>query len=234
MTAAAPKFAPNPAARGMLAKLHIARKELGLAEDDYRAVLLRATGKSSAKAMSLAELDAALTEFGRLGWTPTVATRSGSDLKAGRGAPRPADHPSARKARSLWISLYNLAAVRNGSEAALEAFAARQLRVERMQWADQAKCYKLIEALKAMAERAGWDQTPPTDAPEEFLARTLMRRLITRQCEILRELGDTRRVDEIANAALFEPARAWEFLPITVHYGMATKLGHQVRKARAG
>ncbi|MDP1964000.1 MAG: hypothetical protein Q8K93_17570, partial [Reyranella sp.] len=32
------------------------------------------------------------------------------------------------------------------------------LGVERLQWADQGLVYKLIEALKAMAERAGWSQ----------------------------------------------------------------------------
>ncbi|HVY35592.1 MAG TPA: phage protein GemA/Gp16 family protein, partial [Caulobacteraceae bacterium] len=44
------------------------------------------------------------------------------------------------------------------SEHALEAFAKRQLGVDAMQWADQSMGYRLIEALKAMAERAGWSQ----------------------------------------------------------------------------
>lgn len=33
----------------LLAKIHIARKDLGLDEDTYRAVLIRITGKRSAK-----------------------------------------------------------------------------------------------------------------------------------------------------------------------------------------
>jgi phage gp16-like protein len=233
--ARAPKFAPNPAARAMIAKLHIARKDLGLSEDDYRAVLLRETGKRSAGDMTLAELDKALSAFTAQGWKAkagrTVVTFGGGK-RIGRTAAA-ADHPSARKARAMWISLWNLGAVRNSSETALETFAARQLGVERMQWADQAKCYKLIEALKAMAERAGWNQTPSPQATEQSLARELMQRLIVRQCEILREAGDPRPVAEIANSALPDPARMWMQLPIGVHYGMATRLGHSVREARA-
>lgn len=64
----------------------------------------------------------------------------------------------ARKARALWISLYQLGEVHNASDQALEAFAKRQLGCEKLAWARQSDAYKLIEALKSWAERAGWKQ----------------------------------------------------------------------------
>lgn len=152
MTRAAANFAPDPHRRSLIAKVHVARKELGLDEDTYRGVLGEVTGHASAKDCDDAQLVAVLDHFKLRGF-------SAAPRKAGKtAATRRADHPSARKARALWISLYQLGVVRNASEQALEAFAARQLKCERMQWARQSDSFRLIEALKDMAERAGWWQ----------------------------------------------------------------------------
>lgn len=148
-----------------LAKIHIARKELAIEDGAYRAMLVRITGHQSAAACNDDQLEAVLDELKAKGWKPRVV--EGAKLRGRQGLVtfddpairrRPADHPVARKARALWISLHQLGAVRNGSNAALEAFARRQLQVEVFQWADQGQGYKLIEALKAMAEREGWSQ----------------------------------------------------------------------------
>lgn len=142
-----------------LAKIHIARKELAIEDGAYRAMLERITGSRSAAGLSDNQLEAVLDELKAKGWTPTVISGSAAPRPGPSGAARrPADHPVARKARALWISLHQLGAVRNGSNAALEAFACRQLGVEVFQWADQSQGFKLIEALKAMAEREGWSQ----------------------------------------------------------------------------
>ncbi|RHW17179.1 regulatory protein GemA [Sphingomonas gilva] len=170
----------NPAQqrrRGMLAKIHIAQKQLGLTEDDYRAVLIRVTGLDSAGAMSDAELERVVAELTRLGF------RAKADGKA-----KPAMHPVALKARAMWISLHQLGVVENPSEQALEAFAARQLGVVKWHWANQAWGYKLIEALKAMAQRAGWDQHLEGVAPAAK-ARILKRRLAERLFAMLKHEG---------------------------------------------
>lgn len=146
-TARAARF--DPAAKDrrlMIAKIHVAKKEMGLTEDDYRAMLITATGKASSANCSLSELRAMVEAMKAKGFKPKPSSR---------GA---ADHPAAVKARALWISLFHLGAIDNPSEEALEAFAKRQLKVARLQWANQANSYKLIEALKAMAERHGWEQ----------------------------------------------------------------------------
>jgi phage gp16-like protein len=155
--------------KSLLAKIHIAKKDLGLDDDTYRDVLEAATGKRSAAGLTGGELVAVVKHFEARGWKPSVV-KGGKAGAAASGRPaRRADHPVARKARALWISLHQLGVVENSSEQALEAFAKRQLGVDRLQWADQGQGFKLIEALKRMAEReADWDQS---GSVEEIKAR---------------------------------------------------------------
>jgi phage gp16-like protein len=151
----------NQHRRALLAKVHLAKKELGLQEDDYRAILLRVTSRTSAGECSEAELARVVEELKAKGFRPKPATGRKPGVAGRRAAPgrvAAADHPVARKARALWISLHQLGAIENASEQALEAFARRQLGVERMQWMNQALGYRLVEALKAIAERHGWAQ----------------------------------------------------------------------------
>ena len=148
-TAAPARFPANPRRRAMTAKIHVAKKQLQLADDDYRQILIDEAGHASAADCSDAELEKVIRRFEALGFKPIA--------KAG-AATRPAQHPVARKARALWISLYHLGAVDKPSEQALEAFAKRQLKCDRLVWANQSHGYKLIEALKAMAQRHGWPQ----------------------------------------------------------------------------
>lgn len=175
MTAAA--LMRRPGRNPRLAKIHIARKELRLDDGTYRAILERLTGRTSSAECTDAQLDRVLDEFKAKGWTPTVVAGSAlASPTAGDRRPRRADHPAAGKARALWISLHRLAVIRDPSEAGLEAFARRQLKVDRLQWADQGQVYKLIEALKAMAERAGWSQEVAGVAPDQH-GRVLRARL---------------------------------------------------------
>ena len=172
-----------------LAKVQIARKETGIHEDDYRGMLERITGQRSAKGLSDAQLGLVLDEFKtRHGWKPSIV-KGGKTAAPGR-KPVPAEHPSAKKARALWISLWQLGVIRNKSEEGLEAFAQAQLGCERMAWADQQQMYKLVEALKAMAQRAGWSQTVRGDP--KYRTHQLVRNLVELQCT---KLGIARPAD---------------------------------------
>ncbi|QRY97277.1 regulatory protein GemA [Sphingomonas paucimobilis] len=93
-----------------------------------------------------------------------------------RGNPAIADHPAARKARAMWISLHLLKAINDPSDRALEAFGRRQLHCDKLQWANQSLVYRLVEALKAIAERHGWDQSV-AGLPSNAVAINLKRRL---------------------------------------------------------
>lgn len=159
MTAALANPALDPRRRRLLAMVHIAPKQLRMDDDDYRTVLMRVTGRTSAGDCNAAQLDQLIAEFRRLGFKAD-APRPGT-----RTRPPRADHALARKARVMWISLAHLCAVREAPEDAiradkgLEAFAQRQLGCARFQWANQNQADKLVEALKAWAERHGWDQS---------------------------------------------------------------------------
>lgn len=167
-----PRPPVSDARRAAIAKVKIAQKELGLDDDTYRDVLEAVTGRRSAADCTDAQLGRMLEHFQSKGF------------KAKPSAKGAADHPAAKKARAMWISLHQLGAVRDPSERALEAFARRQLRCERLQWADQGLTYKLIEALKAMAEREGWPQGLQGD--DDMV--TLKRRLVRAQAKKLGEL----------------------------------------------
>ncbi len=52
----------------MLAKVHVAKKQLGLTDEEYRAVLHGQYGKSSAKDLSVPQLHGLLICFQKLGW----------------------------------------------------------------------------------------------------------------------------------------------------------------------
>lgn len=131
--------------RSMIAKINIARQQLGMNEDDYRQGLFDTTGHMSLRDCTDAQLER------MLGWLKGKGFRPLPGKKA-------ASHPMALKARALWISLYHLGAVHNRSDFALEAFAKRQLGCDRLDWARQSDGYRLIEALKQMGTRAGWLQ----------------------------------------------------------------------------
>jgi phage gp16-like protein len=201
--------------RAMLAKVHLAAKELGLDEDTRRDVLERVTGQRSSADCTDAQLDELLREFRRMGWQPRPGRAAAPVART--AAPKVASSPIAMKARAMWKSLDNLGAVRNGSEQALEAFAKRQLHVDRLQWADQSQGFRLIEALKAMAEREGWSQEMAgVTRGQEVIS--LKRRLVQRQAEILgrepfRLAGMTEReLDALAreNRAAVRAARGLE------------------------
>ncbi len=138
--------------RAMIAKVQIARKKLAMDEDDYRQIVTDESGQSSLAACTDRQLDSVLDRMKALGFKPLPK----------KGSYAGAQHPMARKARALWISLHHLGVIENQSEQALEAFAKRQLDCERLVWARQGDAYRLIEALKAMAKRNGWSQFSPT------------------------------------------------------------------------
>jgi phage gp16-like protein len=156
-----PAIVRDPRRRTELTMIHVAKKDLCLADESYRAILLRLTGKESAGDLTAQERDAVLAHFRSLGW----AYKAKAPKRAG-GRPL-ADSAVALKARALWLSLYELAAIDDASESALAAFAKRQVGVDDLRWLKPDEAFKLIEALKKWCAREGY-------APDE---RTLLDRL---------------------------------------------------------
>lgn len=61
----------------MMAKVHIAKKQLNLDDDTYRDVLWRVTGKRSCKDMILSELEAVIKDMESKGFAPKAAPKHG-------------------------------------------------------------------------------------------------------------------------------------------------------------
>lgn len=125
-----------PYRRKLLARVAIARKQLALHDDSYRALLARVTGHESAKAASDAQLLAVIAEFERLG------------LKPYRKA---SEKPHVRKIFALWASMRGL--VQHPSRDALRAFVQRQTGVADPEWLSPDQANKVTEGLKAWRKR---------------------------------------------------------------------------------
>ncbi len=131
--------------RAMIAKIHIAKKEMGLDDASYRNVLKAATGKESSKDLSERELERVLGKFKELGWKPKVAATSQGAYRSSRSA-----KPNIRLIHELWNGLEIRGAV---SAAGLGAFVKRQTGVDNVEWLDTTQANKVIEGLKAWLGR---------------------------------------------------------------------------------
>ena len=127
--------------RAMIAKIHIAKKEMGLDDASYRNVLKAATGKDSSKALSERELERVLGKFRELGWKPK---RSGS---------KPSGRPHVRKIHALWSALEKAGKLRDASPAALRSFVQRQTGCDAAEFLTSREAGAVIEALKAWLNR---------------------------------------------------------------------------------
>jgi phage gp16-like protein len=123
-----------------LSKIHIAKKDLGLDDDTYRALLSRVTGQSSAKDLSPLQVAKVLSEFERLGWK----------AKQGRDKPKPA----ADKAKQVGKIEAQLAEAGRPWEYG-DGLAKRLYKVERLEWLDAKQLGGVITALAKDAKRNG-------------------------------------------------------------------------------
>lgn len=132
--------------RALLAKVHLAKKDLALTDESYRDRLFQVTGRRSAADCSDQQLVAMIESLKSIGWKDKPARRAGD---------RPlADSPQARKARAQWLSLWNLGVIEEPGERALAAFVKRQTGREDLRFCDAPQLNKVVDGLKAMLARA--------------------------------------------------------------------------------
>lgn len=130
--------------KGKLAQIHIAKAQLGLSDDEYRAILARTAGVSSAKQLTNRNVGNVLAEFRRLGFVPKPAK------KAGRKAPRP---PATRQV--VMSKVEALLADAGRPWAYADGMARRMFQVERVDWLDDDQLQRLMQALIIDAKRHG-------------------------------------------------------------------------------
>jgi phage gp16-like protein len=129
-----------------LAQIHIAKQQLGIEDDTYRAMLW-----TVARVHSAGDLDFA----GRKKVLDHLKAR-GFKVKPSKNAmtSRPlASDDQSKKIRALWLELHGAGAVRDPSEKALAAYVKRMTKVSALQWLDGSKASTVIESLKAWLER---------------------------------------------------------------------------------
>ncbi|MCW5708693.1 regulatory protein GemA [Shinella sp.] len=128
-----------------IAAIHVARKQLDLDEDVYRAKLVAITGKSSAKDMTEAERQKVLGEFRKVGFRPAPGRSAGRRQLAG---------PYAKKLQALWIAAWNLGLVDYRDDKAMLAFVKRQTGLDDTRFLHHAEDGRAaIEGLKAWLKR---------------------------------------------------------------------------------
>ena len=132
--------------RARIAKIHVAKKDLALTDDTYRAIIERITGKESSADCSDAQLEAVLAEFKRLGWKATKGTR------------RTSAKPWVRKIYAIWGDLRPL--LDDATEETLRAFVRRQTHslknpngISDPKWLDAKEGTKVIQGLEGWLGR---------------------------------------------------------------------------------
>jgi len=124
--------------------IHVARRELGMDEPTYRAMLLNAGKADSTSKMDVRALQDVLEQ----------AKRAGFKVRSGKPDRRQDTSDMGRKARALWLFLHHLGAVRDPSERALATYVRRIAKVDDMHWASGWAMASLIETMKKWAMRA--------------------------------------------------------------------------------
>lgn len=131
-----------------IAAIHVAKKQLGLDDDTYRAKLINITGIASVKDMNEDQRQKVLTVFRSEGFKPKADRRpDGRQKLSGR---------YAAKLQALWIAGWNLCVFKNRDDVALETFVKRQTGLDAVRFChDPEDARKAIEALKAILAREG-------------------------------------------------------------------------------
>lgn len=130
--------------KGKLAQIHIAKAQLGLSDEDYRAILARTAGVSSAKELTNRTVGGVMHEFRRLGFVPKPAK------KAGRKAPR-----SPRSRQNVMSKIEAMLTHAQRPWAYADSMAKRMFSVERVDWLDDDQLHRLMTGLIIDAKRQG-------------------------------------------------------------------------------
>ena len=137
--------------RGMLAKIHIAKKELGWSDDIYRDILQTRYKVDSAAKLNRFQGDDLIRHFKGLGFKIRKKNANGSPFKPSATY----ESAMARKVVAIWVTLGLAGKVRARSDWALQSYVKRMTGRDNLAWCDDQQLWKLIESLKKWAKREG-------------------------------------------------------------------------------
>lgn len=124
--------------------IHVAKRDLSLDDDTYRAILLQIADKTSSADLTVPELEKVLEHMKRIGFKVRSKSKPSRPL---------AQDEESKKIRALWLFLHELGAVKNPSEEALAAYVKRIAGVDALQWINGEQAERVIETMKKWAMR---------------------------------------------------------------------------------
>lgn len=133
--------------------IHVAKRELKLTDDAYRAALAgAANGKESSADMNLKELESVMTSLKNAGFKHQLK-RKQKRLSPAADTRVKADEIS--KIRAVWITMFKQRLLRDGSESALNSYVKRMtvqlnngVGVDEVAWLNCYLAVKVLESLK--------------------------------------------------------------------------------------
>ena len=140
-----------------IAAIHIAKAQLGLDDETYRALVQRFSGgaTTSSRDMTPAARQALLDHFRDCGFKrPERSTAKAGGAKGKQLA----------RLSALWISLWQLGVVQDRSEKALQAFVRRHTGIDSLAWNRAEDLSRAIDCLRSWAVRHGWSTRPHPDS----------------------------------------------------------------------
>lgn len=125
--------------------IHVAKGQLKLDEETYRALLEREGGQRSTTCMNVAQLETVLARLRTAGFKVKTPKKAGGK--------RISWDMQSRKIRALWLDLHARGIVRSADESSLAAFVKRMTRKDALEWLSDADAEAVIEQLKKWGER---------------------------------------------------------------------------------
>ena len=132
-----------PLSRKQTALIHVAKKQLGMADDDYRAILRQEAGVDSSRDLNSHGFEAVLRRFEALGFTSSARPPQFGE-RHGMASPAQVDF-----LRSLWRQYTN----GQGDDRSLGKWLQRTIKVSDIRFVTYGDAFKAITALKAMVKR---------------------------------------------------------------------------------
>jgi phage gp16-like protein len=124
--------------------IHVAKRELGLDDETYRAMLFAVARVQSVKDLDWTGRKKVLDHMKARGFK--VRSKAAPSRQLAQDA-------ESKKIRALWLFLHQIGVVKNSSEEALAAYVKRIVGVEALQWVNGNQSLALIESLKKWAMR---------------------------------------------------------------------------------
>lgn len=139
-----------------LSLIHIAKKALGLDEDDYRDLLERVTGRRSATEIEPGQLMALQKELRRCGWRGYLLRRDEVPPLRYQGLKQRPDRPTPAQLRKLDVLFKTCPGYGTiDGDAALRAFLRKRFNVDDARFLNRKQYESALNGIRQIRKRAG-------------------------------------------------------------------------------